>query len=466
LKILLTHGYFLSEDKKEKMIMKPYVPLGILYISAYLTEHGFPNEVYDSTFSTFPELTNHLTHHKPELVGIYTNLMTKLNVLKLIRFIRSNDNLKNCKIVLGGPEIKYNAENFLNYGADVVIPGEGEETMLEVVNSFNEDHQKDLSLIDGIVFKNNDGINFTKERKLIRNFDLLPLPARDKIDFNKYIECWRSNHGYSMMSVSTMRGCPYTCKWCSRSIYGNSYRRRSAKLVAEELRLLNENYSPGMFWFVDDVFTISHIWIKDFSDELEKRKLKISYECITRSDRLNEEIIKLLKQTGCHRVWIGAESGSQKILDAMDRRVKIEQVREMIALCKSHGIQTGTFIMFGYPGETIDDIEKTLEHLKLSDPDQFTITLAYPINGTPFYYEVEDKFIKKSDWQNTTDRDIDFKRNYKSGFYKNVIRYVNNEMMFSKMKNYNGSGNLIRRNSHRIKSFIARNLMRVNSKVN
>jgi radical SAM superfamily enzyme YgiQ (UPF0313 family) len=235
-----------------------------------------------------------------------------------------------------------------------------------------------------------------------------------------------------------MRGCPYTCRWCSRAVYGLSYRRRSPAKVVDELEIIQADYHPDTLWFVDDVFTISHKWMNEFTNELKRRDLKINYECITRADRLNEEVISMLKDSGCFRVWIGAESGSQKIINAMDRRVDVEQVREMIKLTRRYGIETGTFIMLGYPGETEKDIEETIEHLKGSNPDYFTITIAYPIKGTEFYQEIEAKQIKSFNWQTDTDRDRDFKRNYSRNYYNYAVRRVVNEVNYHKQKQTSG----------------------------
>ncbi|HKR04404.1 MAG TPA: radical SAM protein [Bacteroidia bacterium] len=431
--ILLTHGYFLEEDPKEKEIMRPYVPLGILYISAFLEKNGIENEIFDSTFSSFEKLKQHLLKTQPEIIGIYTNLMTKLNVLKIIRYIKETPELKKTKIILGGPEVSNHAENFLNYGADVIVIGEGEETMLELVSCHAVLDSASLNNISGIAYRNSDGeIIYTPERTKIRNIDDLPFPGREKVNLQYYFDAWKNRHGESAVSVSTMRGCPYTCKWCSRAVYGQTYRRRSASLVVDELEWIQKNYAVDTVWFVDDVFTISHKWMKEFTNEIVKRKLKIKYECITRADRMNEEIIQLLKNSGCFRVWIGAESGSQKVIDAMDRRVKVEQVRDMIHLSKKYGIQSGTFIMVGYPGETEGDIDETLMHLRASDPDLFTITIAYPIKGTPLYEEVENNFISQLSWENSTDRQIDFKRTYSRKYYDYAVRWINNEMKVHK----------------------------------
>ena len=189
-----------------------------------------------------------------------------------------------------------------------------------------------------------------------------------------------------------------------------------------------------MIRLVDDVFTINHKWLREFVLEMEKRQLKVPYEIITRADRLNEEVVQLLKQSGCFRVWIGAESGSQKIIDAMDRRVKVDDVRNMIRLVKSYGIEAGTFIMLGYPGEDESDIEETLYHLKTSNPDHYTITVAYPIKGTPLYSEVENLFVEDLPWDASTDRDIDFKRTYNRKYYDHAITWIHYEMLYHRRK--------------------------------
>jgi radical SAM superfamily enzyme YgiQ (UPF0313 family) len=449
MKILFTHGYFLSEDPKELQIMRPYVPLGILYISAYLERHGFENEVFDSTFSTLDTLKEKIIGDKPEVIAVYTNLMTKLNVLKIIKYIRSEPTLSHTKIVLGGPEVRNYSENFLNYGADFIIIGEGEETMLELVNylyklthheALNKvqgDETAKINSIKGIAYLENGTLITTAERPLIKDINTLPFPNRQKIDFTPYLNGWKTHHGYSMMSVNTMRGCPYTCKWCSRAVYGGTYRRRSPQLVAQELKLIKKTYKPDMIWFVDDVFTIHHKWLAEFAEEVKKQDAIIPYEVISRADRLNEDVLRILKASGCFRVWVGAESGSQKIIDAMDRRVDVMQTREMIRLAKRHGIEAGTFIMLGYPGETKEDIKETIEHLVQSNPSQFTITIAYPIKGTELYNEVKNEFLdQRLEWDTSTDRDIDFKRTHPKQYYQYAIQWVMNEV-YLKTKNKN-----------------------------
>ena len=448
MKILLSHGYFLEDDAKEKKIMRPYPPLGILYISGYLDQHNIPHNVFDTTFSSRDRFEKMLLDTKPEIVGLYTNLMTKVSIISIIQFIKTHI---GAIVILGGPDTRSNAENYLHAGADYLVIGEGEQSFLELVK-FCQGENGDRHLISGIAFLENGNVVKTPEREKIKDLDSLPLPNRSKIDFAPYLDTWKKYHGKNAMSISTMRGCPYTCKWCSRGVYGLSYRRRSAKRVVEELKIIQQQYNPDTLWFVDDVFTISHKWLQEFHDELKKQQLKISYECISRADRMNENVVRLLKESGCFRIWIGAESGSQKIIDLMDRRVDVAQVREMILLSKKFGIETGTFIMLGYPGETMHDIRETIDHLKRSDPDYFTITVAYPIKGTELYEEVES-VSSVPDWNVSTDRDIDFKRKYSRKFYDHAVRWVVNEV------NYQRNGhtkNAISKTKHKIRSMAAR----------
>jgi anaerobic magnesium-protoporphyrin IX monomethyl ester cyclase len=426
MKVLLTHAYFLADDPKEQKVMKPYPPLGLLYLSAFLDKNGVDNEVFDTTFSGMDRLEKHLLTSRPAVIGVYVNLMTKVNVLQLVSFVRNH--LPDTRVVLGGPEVRYSSENFLRKGADAVVIGEGEETMLELVHCFRSGVE--LDAVTGIAFLKDGVFMQNPEREKMRDLDELPEPARDKIDLELYLDCWKKAHGTNTISVSTMRGCPYTCKWCSRAVYGLSYRRRSPDRVATELKNIIARYQPDSFWFVDDVFTISHKWLSGFRDELRRQQISVRYECITRADRMNEEVIAMLKETGCFRVWIGAESGSQKVIDLMDRRVDVKQVREMIRMSRRYGIEAGTFIMLGYPGETEEDIEETIHHLKESDPDHFTITVAYPIKGTELYQEVE--MTTRPDWDKGSDREIDFKRTYPRRYYDYAARRVVNEVNFRK----------------------------------
>ena len=339
MKTLFTHGYFINEDEKEAKINKPYPPLGILYISAWLDKYGIDNEVYDTTFSNKQDLKDYLKLEQPQIMAIYTNLVTKLNVLEIMQFAKSI--LPKVVVIIGGPDVRYNIENYLKAGADVAVIGEGEETTREIVETIKSGNTQEFGHIDGLAYYSNDILIQTKERSRIRPVDDLPYPNRHKIDMHKYLDIWKHHHGQSAMTISTQRGCPYTCKWCSTAVYGQSYRRRSPKVVAQEMKQIKEDYDPDTLWFVDDVFTVSHKWIEEFGHALKKLDAFIPFECITRADRMSSDVVKWLKEAGCFRVWIGAESGSQKVIDLMDRRVDVNQVRSMIQLSNKSVLKQG-----------------------------------------------------------------------------------------------------------------------------
>lgn len=466
MKVFLSHGYFLAEDAKEQQIMRPYPPLGLLYLSAYLKKNGIQTRLFDTTFSHFGDLCFSILTENPDVVALYVNLMTKLNILKIIRFLKESPQLQHIRVVVGGPEVTYNAEKLIQAGADVVVIGEGEQTLLELIQHWEREVPDSLENIPGIVFSEVQGpIIQTAEREKLKDLNQLPMPDRDGIQIELYLEVWKKFHGKSAISISTMRGCPYTCRWCSRAVYGLSYRRRSPQLVVDEMKWIMDRYSPDSLWFVDDVFTVSHKWMKEFAQCLKISGFTIPYECISRADRLSEEIIALLKETGCFRLWIGAESGSQRIIDAMDRRVSVAQTGNMIQLAKAYGIEAGTFIMLGYPGETLKDIDDTIAHLKRSSPDWFTITLTYPIRGTELYEEVKDRLVENPAWESSTDRDLVFERNFGPRFYHYALKHVTNEVAFAKWVK-KGPSFFKKAMMHKIKSTAARAMMQWNVWVN
>lgn len=455
MKIILTHSYFLENDPNEMVIMKPYPPLGILSISAYLHERGMKNELYDTTFSTKSKQRDYLLAQVPDVLGIYANLMTKVNVIELIKFIHKEYALRNTKIIIGGPDVRYNIESYLGAGADICVIGEGEISFFELCEAYQIPNNPWIDHIQGIAYKNmHNEIFQSPEREKIKDIDSLPFPNRAGIDIARYMEVWKKHHGASAISMSTQRGCPYTCKWCSTAVYGQSYRRRSPQLVVEEMQLLKTKYNPDTIWFVDDVFTVSHKWLAGFNEALKQANIKIPYECITRADRLSPEVIQLMKESGCYRVWIGAESGSQKIIDLMDRRVDVVKVREMIQCANAAGIETGTFIMLGYPGETNEDVEETINHLVAANPKYFTITIAYPIKGTSLYNETLPSHTSPDSWENITDRAIDFERTYPRRYYEYAVRYVTNEVHYQLGRTKTPkSKQLIKRVGHKLRSY-------------
>ena len=389
--------------------MKPYAPLGLLYLSSYLRGKGFDVETYDSTFGSRGDLFRILETERPATIGIYANLMTRASALAILR------RAVECgwKVILGGPEPASYADQYLAAGAHVVVAGEGELALESILRGVS------LEQVPGLSFRARDGSTFnTGPAQLLADLDAQPWPDRERIDIGQYLRVWREHHGAGSVSVITARGCPYHCRWCSHSTFGKTHRRRSATAVVDELEWILNRYHPEQLWFADDVFTVHHGWLDAYAAEMRRRGLRAPFECITRADRLSARVAAQLAELGCNRVWIGSESGSQRLLNAMERGVTVAQVRDAVGQLKQNGIRTGMFFMWGYEGEELSDIEATYEQVKACRPDIFFTTISYPIKGTPYYDEVAPKLVQLGEWHATTDRDIKIRGRRSRHFYQ------------------------------------------------
>jgi radical SAM superfamily enzyme YgiQ (UPF0313 family) len=405
--------------------MKPYVPLGILYIAAHLRARNFHVEVFDSTFSTRTVLSRFLESEEPAVLGIYANLMTRSSVLQILSAARE----AGWSTVVGGPEPGVYVEEYLTSGADAVVIGEGEVTLEELLPVLRSGRLELLDRIHGIAFRGKDGqVHRTAPRAQIADIDQQPWPARESVSIERYLETWRLHHQTGSVSIITARGCPYDCRWCSHAVFGKTHRRRKPASVVDELEWILKRYSPDMLWIADDVFTIHHGWLTEFASEMHRRELRVPFECISRADRINAHVADLLAEINCFRVWIGSESGSQRILDAMQRGVTVEQVHTAVELCRSRGIQTGMFLMWGYEGEELSDIEATVRHVRQTRPDTFFTTVAYPIGGTPYFEDVAERVTTTTPWAHGSDRELRIRGRHSRRFYGNADQLLKAEV--------------------------------------
>jgi len=417
--LLLAHAYFLALDAEEQRVMRPHPPLGLLYLSSHLKQRGVAVSVFDATFRPFDDFALTLARQRPRVVGIAVNLMTKRNALRMIAIAKRT----GAQVVVGGPDPPHHAESYLDAGADVVVIGEGEQTIAEIVAG------ADLAGIAGVVFKAAGGaLVRTPPRALLPDLDGQPFPDREAIDLPAYLDAWRRHHGVGTVSLITARGCPYSCTWCSRSVFGETHRRRSVGNVADEVEAIVDRYRPERLWYADDVFGIHRGWTLNYAAELERRRLRLPFECISRAERIDDDVADALVSLGCFRVWIGSESGSQRILDAMNRKVTIDQVRETSARLKRRGIEVGMFIMLGFDGERTEDLRATIDHLKKTGPDVFLTTVSYPIKGTPYYERVADRLVAPASWADGTDRDLIVKGRPVRRYYDFARRWMTAEV--------------------------------------
>lgn len=430
--VLIASSYFYKLDSKQWKFKQPYPPLGTLLAASVIRDLGFNISLFDSSLKRSPvEISEHLTKESPRYLVIYDdgfNYLTKmcLTVMREAAFSMAEEGKRSgCTVIISSSDASDHYEKYFSHGVDYVIRGEGEETLKELLQAL--ERKEDPSSIRGIAYNEKAVSTVTPPRAVIRDLDSLPLPAWDLIDMEAYRQLWLKHHGYFSLNLATTRGCPFKCNWCAKPIYGNRYNSRSVSQVVDEIELLLKNYKPDHFWMSDDIFGLKPGWVTSFRDEVKKRGLTFNYKIQSRVDLLVEEnTIDALAESGAETVWVGAESGSQKILNAMDKGTTVEQIRETRLLLKQKGIKAAFFLQFGYPGESKEDINATLQMVLDLMPDEIGISVSYPLPGTKFYENVKAGLHEKQNWSDSDDLAMMFAGTYGSSFYKILHRYVHN----------------------------------------
>ncbi len=427
--------------------MQPYAPLGTLYAAALLRSKGMEVRLHDVMFMDSPDsLADDLNNYKPDVLVIYDdgfNYLTKMcltNMREAAFAMSKMAKAVGCKVIVSSSDATDHYADYLNKGADYIIVGEGEQTLLELVQAF-ETEQDDISAIAGLVYKEGERITKTTARKVLHHLDELAIPAWDLVDMQRYKKAWISSTGYFSINMSTTRGCPYKCNWCAKPIYGNRYNARSPQNVVKELVELKQKYGFDHVWFCDDIFGLKPGWTKEFAHLLKENGLQLRFKIQSRADLLlKEEQIGPLAEAGCETVWMGAESGSQEILDAMDKGITIEQITEATRQLKKHNIRVAFFLQFGYLGETKHDIESTLQMIERLMPDEIGVSVSYPLPGTKFYDMVSMQLKEKANWTDSDELALMFRNTYEPSFYKQLHKYVHSYFRTLKAKQRIKSG--------------------------
>ena len=450
--ILLGHAYFLKYDIVERRVMKPYPPLGILYLSAYLKRGGFEVEVFDATFQDFEDFEHTLGRIRPRIVGLYSNIITRDNVCRLTR-IAKDTGVEF--VIVGGPDASEWCESYFRAGVDVIGTNEGEGTLEQLIPWLQDKGLRGLEQVPGIIFAKEGSPHRTPPRPAIVDLDSLPWPDRDVLRMEDYFSAWKGRHGESSVSLITARGCPFHCSWCSAEVFGHSHRQRSPSDVVDEMLMLKERYSPDIMWISDDVLTINRQWSLEFFEEVRRRDAVHPFECLSRADLVDREILQGLKESGCFRIWYGAESGSQKVLDSMRKGTRVEQVREASRITQELGMQSGFFILLGYPEETTADIRMTIDFLKETRPDVVGTSVAFPIKGTEFYERVESRIIPDDNWSSRNQNKLLFKGRYPRLYYWFAVRWLVKSVNIDRMRR-GGDRAYMREAIERVKVAVAR----------
>jgi anaerobic magnesium-protoporphyrin IX monomethyl ester cyclase len=431
MRVLLTHSYFLRFDPKQWRQMQPYAPLGTLYAAAMLRANGIDVKVHDVMFLENPEsIKDVLASYKPDMLVIYDdgfNYLTKMCLTNMREAAFSMSKMAKeagCVVAVSSSDATDHYAEYLFKGADYIILGEGEQTLLELATAVNA-QQADMSGVAGLVYLEESRVVKTIARKVHTELDELPTPAWDLVDMNQYKQAWLGSTGYFSINMGTTRGCPYKCNWCAKPIYGNRYNARSPQHVVKELVALKQQYGFDHVWFCDDIFGLKPGWTKQFAALLKENGLKLRFKIQSRADLLlKDEQIEPLAEAGCETVWMGAESGSQTILDAMDKGITIEQIADATRQLKRHNIHVAFFLQFGYLGETKQDIKSTLLMIQRLMPDEIGVSVSYPLPGTKFYDMVSTQLTEKANWTDSDELALMFRNTYEPSFYKQLHKYV------------------------------------------
>jgi radical SAM superfamily enzyme YgiQ (UPF0313 family) len=340
---------------------------------------------------------------------------------------------KNIPVVVSSSDATDHIGDYCRNGADVVIIGEAEQTVLETVNALEQ--KTALALIPGVAFLGDNEVIKTAARNVIRELDQLPKPAWDLIDIQPYRSIWMKKHGYFSLNFVTTRGCPYKCNWCAKPIYGNRYNSHSPAYVVDLIRETQKKFGFTHIWFADDIFGLKPGWLKQFAELIKKERIRIRYKIQSRADLLlEEETVRHLADSGCDTVWMGAESGSQRILDAMDKGITVEEIKKSVLLLKTHEIKPALFLQFGYLSETADDIKKTIDMVNELLPHDIGISVSYPLPGTKFHDTVKEQLKTKTNWSHSDDLHLMFSNTYSPEFYRHLHRFVHNSYRANQAK--------------------------------
>ncbi|PKH50791.1 radical SAM protein [Tenacibaculum sp. Bg11-29] len=431
LNIAFSHSYFYPFDEKQWNNKTPFPPLGTMYAASFLREKGYAVSLFDTCLlKNIDPLHSFLEVNKPDVFVIYDdgfNYLTKMCLTNMREaafemILKAKGN--NCKIVVCSSDATDHYEKYLNAGADFIIQGEGEVTLKELVDKFQ--NKEDATVIDGVVYVNDQGkIIKNPKRAVYKELDSFPMPAWDLINVNDYKNIWEEGGKEFSLNMVTTRGCPFKCNWCAKPIYGNRYNSHSPEYIVAHISYLQKNFGVKKFWMCDDIFGLKPQWVQEFNTLLKQENLIINYYIQSRADLLLKEAnIEALAESGLSEVWIGAESGSQKILDAMDKGTTIAQIEKATRLLKEKNIKVAFFIQFGYLNETKEDIDLTIKMIQNLLPDNIGVSVSYPLPETAFYEKVKDDLKLKANWTDSDDLAMMFQGSFNSKFYKKLQRYV------------------------------------------
>ena len=434
--ILLASSLYLRADRKQLERMRPYSPLATLLIAASLRARGHEVAFFDATLASGVEAFEaRLRETRPMVVGIIEdnfNFLTKMctvgtreRTIAMVAAARA----QGCRVAVNGSDASDRPELYLAAGADAVLPGTADVSFLSLADAWRESPATGLHDVPGLVLSDGaGGTVHTAPAASITNLDALPLPAWDLVDVEVYRAAWMSAHGRLSWNMVSSRGCPFGCNWCAKPIFGRRYAQRSPECVVDEIARLRDAVRPDHIWFADDIFGLTARWLARFAGEVVARGVRTPFTIQCRADLLRPEVVAALAAAGAEEVWIGVESGSQRILDAMDKGTSVDDVRFATRALKANGIRACWFLQLGYPSETWDDVMLTRDLLRDEAPDDVGVSVAYPLPGTKFHAMVHEQLGAQANWHDTGELAMLFHGTYTTEFYRRLRDALHDEV--------------------------------------
>jgi anaerobic magnesium-protoporphyrin IX monomethyl ester cyclase len=405
---------FFQPDRDNSIFRFP--PLGLGYLASSLEQHGITVELVDCTFLNRKEAIEKIKRSNPRIIGFYSMFSMKKITLDLAQLVRENCEL----LVVGGPMPTLEPTDYLDV-FDVAVIGEGEQTIVELAKSF----EQGLGFLDvpGIAYKQDGRVKFTSTRIYIENFDSLPFPSRGLFDNDAYKKYYAKRFGYTTSPLISSRGCPFSCDFCSRPVFGQTFRSRSSDNIIDEMREIAA-LGYERVWFADDCFTLNREHLLDVCHKLVNSRENISWECLSRVDTMDFDVACRMKDAGCVRVFFGIESGNDAVLALMNKHITVPQAEKAVHAAKAAGLEVGAFFIVGYPGESDKTVIDTVRFASRLPLDYVSFTLPYPIPGTPLYERVKDNGgLTIEEWDEPKNWSlIRHKLLYASGFSENKLK--------------------------------------------
>jgi anaerobic magnesium-protoporphyrin IX monomethyl ester cyclase len=440
LSILIAHSYFLCFDRRQSERSKPYPPLATLQVAALLRAEGHRIHLFDAMLAEgLEEYERCLRSAAPQVMLIYEDSFNFLSKMCLANMRRAACDMiaaahrSGIRVIAAGSDVTDAPGAYLTAGADVALLGEGLFALTQLVRRL--DTQPTVmrdALVDGVpdIASLQDGSVRTIRvpRGVPRAAPDLDLPAWDLVDMDRYRDAWMKAHGYFSLNMAASRGCSFRCAWCAKPIWGNHYLQRAADSVAAEMAYLKSHFKPDHVWFADDIFGWRASWVLSFAQAARAADGLVAFTIQTRADLLTERMAQALREAGCCEAWIGAESGSQRVLDAMDKGTTIAEIVAARARLKHCGVRVGFFIQLGYLHEQLEDILATRELLRTARPDAVGVSVSYPLPGTRFYEQVKEQLGSKTHWRDSGDLEMMFHGTYRSDFYRAVRDLLHQEV--------------------------------------